>query len=228
MTVAIAIDNVSKVYHPGSPAEVRALDGVSLSIGHGEFVAIMGPSGSGKSTLMNLIGCLDSPSTGVYRCDGVDVAQLSAAQRAHLRRDKIGFVFQSFHLLPRQTALRNVMMPLVYTQVPRSEREPRARAALQLVGLGERVLHRPSELSGGQQQRVAIARALINRPPVLLADEPTGALDSKTSADIMALFKQLRSDGQTVVLITHDAAVAAHADRCIRMRDGRIEQDGAP
>ena len=224
----IDIRAVSKVYHPGSEAEVRALDGVSVQIHRGEFVAIMGPSGSGKSTLMNLIGCLDSPTSGSYHCDGVDVSRLSAAERAHLRRDKIGFVFQSFHLLPRQTALKNVMMPLTYTGVPRREREPRARAVLELVGLGARLQHRPSELSGGQQQRVAIARALVNQPPVLLADEPTGALDSRTSADIMALLKKLQADGQTIVLITHDAAVAAHADRCVRMRDGRLEEGTAP
>jgi putative ABC transport system ATP-binding protein len=228
-TAAAVIDirNVSKVYHPGTEAEVRALDGVSMQIHRGEFVAIMGPSGSGKSTLMNLIGCLDSPSSGSYRCGGVDVATLSAAERAHLRRDQIGFVFQSFHLLPRQTALKNVMMPMTYTGIPRREREPRARAALELVGLGSRLSHKPSELSGGQQQRVAIARALVNKPPVLLADEPTGALDSRTSEEIMALLKQLQADGQTIVLITHDAAVAAHADRCVRMRDGRIET-GSP
>src|SRR5690625_1746979 len=173
----------------------------------------MGPSGSGKSTLMNLIGCLDTPSSGSYLCDGIDVATLDAEELAELRRDKIGFVFQGFHLLPRMSALDNVAMPLGYARVPPEERRGLAYQALQAVGLGERAMHRPNELSGGQQQRVAIARALINRPPVLLADEPTGALDSKTGEEILALFKQLREERHTVVLITHDAEVAPHADR---------------
>jgi len=221
----IAIENVSKVYHAGTGAEVRALDGVSLTITDGEFIAIMGPSGSGKSTLMNLIGCLDAPTAGRCLIDGVDIASLSPAERAHLRRDKLGFVFQSFHLLPRQSALDNVMMPMVYARIPRRERAGRAREALALVGLADRVTHRPSELSGGQQQRVAIARALINRPPILLADEPTGALDSRTGAEILALFQRLRGEGLTVIMITHDRAVADHADRTVVMRDGRIEED---
>ncbi|WP_237049632.1 ABC transporter ATP-binding protein [Solilutibacter oculi] len=214
-----------KVYAEGSEAEVIALQGVDLVIRRGDFVAIMGPSGSGKSTLMNLIGCLDTPSDGVYECDGVDVATLDAEELATLRREKIGFVFQGFHLLPRMSALDNVAMPLGYARVPPAERRERAQAALASVGLGERSQHKPNELSGGQQQRVAIARALINQPPILLADEPTGALDSKTGEEILALFKQLRDDGHTVVLITHDAEVAEHADRIFVMRDGELHEE---
>jgi ABC-type lipoprotein export system ATPase subunit len=204
---------LGKVYAEGSAAEVIALRDVDLQVGRGEFVAIMGPSGSGKSTLMNLIGCLDTPSSGAYLCDGVDVATLDAEQRADLRLHKIGFVFQGFNLLPRMSALENVAMPLGYANVARAESLLRAREALDGVDLGERATHRPSELSGGQQQRVAIARALINRPAILLADEPTGALDSRTGAGIMALFERLRDEGLTVVLITHEPDVAAHADR---------------
>ncbi|MEN1926006.1 ABC transporter ATP-binding protein [Luteimonas qiangzhengi] len=217
---------LGKVYSPGTQAEVVALRDVDLRIGHGEFVAIMGPSGSGKSTLMNLLGALDTPSSGEYLCDGVDVASLDPEELAVLRREKIGFVFQGFHLLPRMSALDNVAMPLGYARVPPEEREEMALEALQAVGLGDRYSHRPNELSGGQQQRVAIARALINRPPILLADEPTGALDSKTGAEILALFERLRDEGHTVVLITHDADVAAHADRIFIMHDGELhEQD---
>jgi putative ABC transport system ATP-binding protein len=220
---------LEKMYSPGSEAEVVALDGVDLDIGRGDFVAIMGPSGSGKSTLMNLIGCLDTPTAGIYLCDGVDVATLDAEQLAALRRDKIGFVFQGFNLLPRMDALENVAMPLSYARVPVAERAERAQRALQAVGLGERARHRPSELSGGQQQRVAIARALINDPPILLADEPTGALDSRTGEEILALFKRLRDAGHTVVLITHDPGVAAHADRTYVMHDGRLHlQEATP
>ena len=216
---------LGKVYSAGTEAEVVALAGVDLRIMHGDFVAIMGPSGSGKSTLMNLIGCLDTPTGGQYLCDGIDVATLDAEALAELRRDKIGFVFQGFHLLPRMTALENVAMPLGYARVPPAERVERAQAALESVGLGARSGHRPNELSGGQQQRVAIARALINQPPVLLADEPTGALDSRTGEEILALFKRLRDDGHTVVLITHDAEVAAHADRTFVMRDGELHEE---
>ncbi len=215
---------LGKVYAAGSEAEVVALRGVDLRIMPGEFVAIMGPSGSGKSTLMNLIGCLDTPTSGEYHCDGVDVATLDAEELATLRREKIGFVFQGFHLLPRMDATDNVAMPLGYARVPHAERRERALAALASVGLAERAAHRPNELSGGQQQRVAIARALVNHPPILLADEPTGALDSKTGEEILALFKRLRDDGHTVVLITHDAQVAAHADRVCEMRDGELHQ----
>ena len=213
---------LSKVYSAGTEAEVAALKGVDLRIMPGEFVAIMGPSGSGKSTLMNLIGCLDTPTSGRYECDGVDVSTLDAEELAALRRDKIGFVFQGFHLLPRMDATDNVAMPLGYAGVPHAERRERALASLASVGLGERAGHRPNELSGGQQQRVAIARALVNHPPILLADEPTGALDSKTGEEILALFKQLRDDGHTVILITHDAQVAAHADRTYEMHDGEL------
>ncbi|HSR65459.1 MAG TPA: ABC transporter ATP-binding protein [Xanthomonadaceae bacterium] len=218
----IATRDLRKVYAEGTEAEVVALRDVDLTIHAGEFVAIMGPSGSGKSTLMNLLGCLDSPSAGEYRCDGVDVARLDAEERARLRRDKIGFVFQGFNLLPRMDALENVAMPLAYANVPREERLRRASAALTAVGLAQRMHHLPNALSGGQQQRVAIARALINQPPLLFADEPTGALDTKTGEEILALFKQLQRDGHTVVLITHEAGVAAHADRTYVMRDGRI------
>jgi putative ABC transport system ATP-binding protein len=220
----IHADNLRKVYAEGTAAEVIALRGVSFDIRHGEFVAIIGPSGSGKSTLMNLIGCLDSPSAGTYVCDGVDVAELDAAQRARLRLEKIGFVFQGFHLLTRMSALDNVMLPLTYAGVPPQERRERAQRALSEVGLGERSGHRPSELSGGQQQRVAIARALINRPPILLADEPTGALDSKTGEDILNLFKRLQENGHTIVLITHDPEVAARADRVLSMHDGEMKE----
>ena len=214
-----------KVYSEGSEAEVVALKGVDLVISRGDFVAIMGPSGSGKSTLMNLIGCLDTPTDGLYACDGIDVATLDAEELATLRREKIGFVFQGFHLLPRMSALDNVAMPLGYARITPHERRARAQAALAAVGLGERGHHRPNELSGGQQQRVAIARALINQPPILLADEPTGALDSKTGEEILSLFKQLRDDGHTVVLITHDQEVAEHADRIFVMRDGEMHEE---
>ena len=213
---------LGKVYSAGTEAEVVALHGVNLRIERGEFVAIMGPSGSGKSTLMNLLGCLDTPTSGRCECDGVDVATLDAEQLAQLRRDKIGFVFQGFHLLPRMNATDNVAMPMGYAQIPPAERRRRALAALEAVGLGGRADHFPNELSGGQQQRVAIARALVNHPPILLADEPTGALDSKTGEEILTLFKRLRDDGHTVILITHDAQVAAHADRTFVMRDGEL------
>lgn len=222
----VQIEHLSKVYNPGSPGEVHALRDVSFDIHGGEFLAIMGPSGSGKSTLMNMIGCLDTPSSGRYLCDGVDVATLDAEQRAQLRLAKIGFVFQGFHLLPRMSALENVMLPLIYAGVPREERAAIAQQALADVGLADRGHHRPSELSGGQQQRVAIARALINAPPVLLADEPTGALDSRTGEEILALFKRLRDAGHTVILITHDGQVAEHADRVIHIRDGELHEDG--
>ena len=220
----IRTQGLGKVYSAGSEAEVVALKSVDVRIGRGEFVAIMGPSGSGKSTLMNLVGCLDTPTSGSYHCDGVDVATLDAEELAILRRDKIGFVFQGFNLLPRMSALENVAMPMGYANVPREERMRRAHEAMAAVGLQNREGHRPSELSGGQQQRVAIARALINQPPILLADEPTGALDSKTGEEILSLFKRLRDDGHTVVLITHDAEVAAHCDRVLVMRDGELHE----
>lgn len=218
----IETHGLGKVYAAGTEAEVVALRDVDLRIGRGEFVAIMGPSGSGKSTLMNLVGCLDTPTAGRYACDGIDVSTLDAEALARLRRDKIGFVFQGFNLLPRMSALDNVAMPLGYARVPHAQRQRRAHDALVAVGLRDRASHRPSELSGGQQQRVAIARALINAPPILLADEPTGALDSKTGEEILALFRRLRDDDHTVVLITHDAEVAAHADRIFVMHDGEL------
>ncbi len=222
----IELAGLRKVYSPDTPAEVVALRGVDLVVPRGEFLAIMGASGSGKSTMMNMIGCLDQPSAGTYRCDGVDVATLDATQRAKLRLEKIGFVFQGFNLLSRQTALENVMMPLVYSNVPVAERAPRALAALAEVGLADRAGHRPNELSGGQQQRVAIARALINQPPLLLADEPTGALDSRTSEEIMALFERLQAGGRTIVIITHERPIAGHADRIVVMHDGQLHADG--
>ena len=225
----IQTHDLRKVYSAGTEAEVVALDGVNLEIAKGEFVSIMGASGSGKSTLMNIIGCLDKPSAGSYLCDGVDVSSLDAEELARLRLDKIGFVFQGFNLLSRMDALHNVMMPLSYADVPLSERADRARAALEAVGLGARMHHRPGEMSGGQQQRVSIARALINQPALILADEPTGALDSRTSEEVMKLFEGLQAQGQTIVLITHETEVARHADRICVMRDGRLyEGEHAP
>ena len=224
----IDVRGMRKVYAQGTQAEVVALKGVDLRVERGEFIAIMGPSGSGKSTLMNLVGCLDTPTSGSYACDGIDVSRLDAEALAELRRDKIGFVFQGFNLLPRMDALDNVAMPLGYARVPPRERRERALAVLAEVGLGERGHHLPSELSGGQQQRVAIARALVQQPPVLLADEPTGALDSRTGEEILALFKRLRDADHTVVLITHDADVAAHADRIYHMLDGELHEQAGP
>lgn len=221
-TPIIQTEGLRKVYSPGSQAEVKALDGVNLRIDRGEFVAIMGASGSGKSTLMNVIGCLDRPTGGRYLCDGVDVASLDAESLARLRLEKIGFVFQGFNLLSRMDALHNVMMPLGYAGTPLAERADRARAALEAVGLGDRTHHRPGEMSGGQQQRVSIARALINQPALVLADEPTGALDTRTSEEVMKLFEKLKAQGQTIVLITHEADVAHHADRICVMRDGKL------
>ena len=218
----IRTQGLSKVYAPGTQAEVVALDHVDLSIQRGEFVSIMGASGSGKSTLMNILGCLDRPSAGRYWCDGIDTGELDAEQTARLRLERIGFVFQGFNLLSRMDALHNVMMPMTYANAPLHEREQRARAALEAVGLGGRTGHKPGEMSGGQQQRVAIARALVNNPPLLLADEPTGALDSKTGEEVLQLFDQLKARGQTLVLMTHDPAVARRADRICVMKDGRL------
>ena len=220
----LALDGVSKVYSNGA-AEIRALDSVSLEIRAGEFVAIMGQSGSGKSTLMNIIGCLDRPSHGSYRVGGRDVATLSADELAALRRDTFGFVFQRYNLLTTATAAENVEIPAIYAGRSWHERTTRAQLLLQRLGLGDRAQHKPSELSGGQQQRVSVARALMNDAKVILADEPTGALDSKSGEELLALLRELHSGGRTIVLITHDAAVAAHADRHIQIRDGRIVED---
>jgi putative ABC transport system ATP-binding protein len=204
---------------------VRALRGVDLEIQRNEYVAIMGPSGSGKSTFMNLIGCLDSPTAGDYWLNGQQVSRMSDDELARVRNREIGFVFQTFNLLPRSTALENVELPLVYGGVPRAERRERAREALASVDLAERVSHRPNELSGGQRQRVAIARALVTRPSILLADEPTGNLDSKTSDEIMALFDRLHDDGQTIIMVTHEHDIAARAERLVTLRDGVIASD---
>ncbi len=223
----IHAEDLTKVYQMGE-SEVRALDGASFTIEKGEMVAIMGPSGSGKSTLMSIIGCLDVPSSGQYSLDGVSVESLDESGLAEVRGRKIGFVFQQFNLLARTSALENVMLPLTYAGISGREREKRARAALERVGLGDRTHHAPNELSGGQQQRVAIARAIVNQPTILLADEPTGALDSKTGVEIMDLFQRLhRENGQTVILVTHDAHVARHTERIIRISDGHIVSDEA-
>ncbi|GBD37210.1 putative ABC transporter ATP-binding protein YknY [bacterium HR36] len=221
----IVLEDVHKVYATGA-VPVQALRGINLEILPGEFVAIMGASGSGKSTLMNIMGCLDRPSGGVYRFDGQDVSRLDRNQLAHIRNRKIGFVFQGFNLLKRQTALENVELPLIYAGVPARQRRQRAWEMLRLVGLEDRAHHLPNQLSGGQQQRVAIARALINQPQVLLADEPTGNLDSRTSEEILAEFQRLNQEfHQTIVLVTHEPDIAAHASRIILMRDGRIAND---
>ncbi len=207
--------------------EIHALRGVSLQIARGEYVAIMGPSGSGKSTLMNLIGCLDTPSKGTYLLNNNEVSLMNDNELARIRNEEIGFVFQTFNLLPRATALHNVELPLVYAGVSKKVRIERAKAALDKVELTERMQHRPNELSGGQRQRVAIARALVNNPSILLADEPTGNLDSKTGVEIMTLFERLHAGGNTIVLVTHEAEVAAHAHRVIHIRDGQVEKDVA-
>jgi putative ABC transport system ATP-binding protein len=221
----ISTHEIEKVYGMDG-FQVRALDGVSLQIEEGEFVAIMGPSGSGKSTLMNIIGCLDRPTHGSYQLDGVEVSELDRTERAHIRNRTIGFVFQSYNLLPRTPALENVMLPLLYNpdHMPLTEREARARAALEAVDLSDRLSHQPQELSGGQQQRVAIARALVNDPVLILADEPTGNLDSRSGEEIMALLDDLHQQGRTIVMVTHDPEIAAHTERTVHMLDGKLER----
>jgi putative ABC transport system ATP-binding protein len=213
-----------KTYIMGAE-EIHALRGVSISIERGDYVAIMGPSGSGKSTLMNLIGCLDTPTKGSYLLNGKQVGQMNDNELARIRNEEIGFVFQTFNLLPRATALHNVELPLVYAGIDAKQRELRAKGALEKVELAGRMTHRPNELSGGQRQRVAIARALVNNPSILLADEPTGNLDSKTGIEIMALFDRLHQAGNTIILVTHEADVAAYAHRAIHIRDGQVEND---
>jgi putative ABC transport system ATP-binding protein len=220
----IVVRHLHRDYEMGSET-VHALRGVDLTIRRNEFVAIMGPSGSGKSTLMNVIGCLDTPSAGEYWLNGYRVSELGDDQLARIRNKEIGFVFQTFNLLPRATALQNVELPMVYAGMGSRERRAAAQAALGRVGLGERMQHRPNELSGGQRQRVAIARALVNSPSIILADEPTGNLDSKTSEEILKLFDQLHREGQTIVLVTHELDIAAHAHRQVHLRDGIVERD---
>ena len=224
--LVIQLRDLRREYQMGSEL-IRALQGVTLAIRRNEYVAIMGPSGSGKSTLMNLLGCLDTPTGGEYWLNGQEVSRLSDDALARVRNREIGFVFQTFNLLPRATALQNVELPMVYAGASSRDRRERAAEALRRVGLGERMDHRPNELSGGQRQRVAIARALVNRPSILLADEPTGNLDSATSEEIMRVFSQLQTQGQTVILVTHEADIAAHAERVITLRDGRVESDRA-
>lgn len=220
----IRIKDLKKIYNLGNQ-KVRALDGVSVTIYRNEYVAIMGPSGSGKSTLMNILGCLDTPTSGEYVLNGTDVSKMDDGSLAEVRNKEIGFVFQSFNLLPKYSSLENVALPMIYAGVPSSKREARAKEALQNVGLGDRMEHKPNELSGGQRQRVAIARALINNPSIILADEPTGNLDTKTSVDIMNLFGQIHKNGNTVILVTHEEDIARYAHRVIRLRDGKIESD---
>ena len=223
-SLAIKTENLAKIYELGAET-VHALRGLSLSMRRGEYVAIMGPSGSGKSTLMNLIGCLDTPTSGKYWLAGRLVSDLDEDQLAHIRNREIGFIFQTFNLLPRATALQNVELPMIYNGVPIDERLEKAKRALEAVELGDRMMHKPSELSGGQRQRVAIARALVNSPSILLADEPTGNLDTRTGEEIMSLFARLHQDGNSIILVTHEREIAEHANRIIHLRDGKIECD---
>lgn len=220
----ISIQHLNKTYIMGAE-KVEALKDVSINIDKNEYVALMGPSGSGKSTLMNLLGCLDSPSNGQYWLNGIEVSTMDDSELAEVRNKQIGFVFQTFNLLPRLSALENVALPLVYAGYSREERLEKARKTLEAVGLGDRVMHRPNELSGGQRQRVAIARALVNDPAIILADEPTGNLDTKTSYEIMGLFEQIHQSGNTVILVTHEQDIAQHAHRIVRLRDGLVESD---
>lgn len=221
----IEVKDLYKIYRMGV-TEVRALDGVSVTIEANEYVSIMGPSGSGKSTLMNLLGCLDTPTSGKFFMDGINVATMTDDELAHIRNKKIGFVFQTFNLLPKSTSLRNVELPLIYNgEVKAQDRKAMARRALERVNLGDRVDHKPNELSGGQRQRVAVARALVNDPAIILADEPTGNLDSKTGEEIMALFDELHKQGNTIILVTHEEYIAEHAERIVRILDGKIASD---
>ncbi len=217
----ISATDLHKIYQVGE-TEVRALDGLDVQINKGEYIALMGPSGSGKSTLMNVLGCLDTPTSGNYVLNGNDVSSLSDDELAEIRNKEIGFVFQTFNLLPRYTALENVALPMIYAGIPKTERLERADKVLCKVGLGDRMDHRPNELSGGQRQRVAVARALVMNPSIILADEPTGNLDSVTSDGIMELFSEINNDGNTVIVVTHEEDIAAHAERIIRLKDGRI------
>jgi len=221
----IELKDIVKLYDMGGAEEVHALQGVTMSIAKNEYVAIMGPSGSGKSTLMNIIGCLDTPTSGIYQFNGVNVSEMDDNDLARVRNKEIGFVFQTFNLLPRSDALHNVELPLIYGGVSSSDRRQRALETLDHVGLGDRVHHKPNELSGGQRQRVAVARALVTRPSIILADEPTGNLDSKTGEEIMQLFEELHHQGNTIILVTHEADIAEHAHRAVRLRDGKIESD---
>lgn len=224
MTKIIQTTEIAKIYKMGTEV-VKALQSITISINRGEYVAFMGPSGSGKSTLMNIIGCLDTPTSGTYILNDNDVSHLTENELAEIRNKEIGFVFQTFNLLPRATSLDNVALPLIYAGYGRSEREDRAIEALENVGLGDRYMHKPNELSGGQRQRVAIARALVNNPSIILADEPTGNLDTKTSYDIMDLFQQLHNAGNTIIMVTHEDDIAHYAHRIIKLRDGLVETD---
>lgn len=221
----IKIDNLYKIYHLGEEDVVNALDGVSLSIWKNDFVAIMGPSGSGKSTMMNILGCLDTPTSGRYILNGTDVSKMNDGELADVRNKEIGFVFQSFNLLPKYSALENVALPMIYAGATKHERLEKAKKSLNIVGLAERMSHKPSELSGGQKQRVAIARALINDPTIILADEPTGNLDTKTSIEIMKIFEKIYEAGNTIILVTHEEDIAKFARRIVKLRDGKIESD---
>ena len=221
----LRVENLTKVYGKGEN-EVRALDGVSFSVNKGEFIAVIGPSGSGKSTCMNIIGCLDVPTAGTYRLNGRDVGKMNRNELAAVRNEMLGFIFQQYNLLPKLNLMENVEVPLVYAGISRAERHIRAREVLEQVGLGDKLKNRPNQLSGGQQQRVSIARALVRNPPVILADEPTGALDSHTGREVLGLLQQLHKQGHTVVLITHDNSIAVQADRIIRLEDGQVVYDG--
>lgn len=225
MTPVIHLEKITKVYDIGGAEEVHALGGVSLDIRRNEYVAIMGPSGSGKSTLMNIIGCLDTPTSGLYAFNSINVSEMNDNDLAKIRNKEIGFVFQTFNLLARSDALHNVELPLIYGGIHFTERKHFAREALEQVGLGDRIHHKPNELSGGQRQRVAIARALVTKPSIILADEPTGNLDTKTGEEIMTLFEEIHDRGNTIILVTHEEYIAEHAQRIIRIRDGMVESD---